>query len=148
MEREEYSMRFYCRIEQPSANAEEGPDIDGEGEAEAQCDVEEVGRVGNASVRAARRRRVRYLRCRKGKEEKHKSSNELPKHGNEVVPDSVRHPADATKPSLSWPGGLVLYVAGGGVLLLSLPGKYNVLFRRLTDVHGGTCGRGSAAKDT
>ena len=107
----------HCRIEEPARHSEEEPRINGEGEAEAEADVEELGGVRalrKCSAHAATRRlrRVGDLGTRECKEprdmvtrrsiislrppdsQEEKGSDELARHSNKVIARAIRQPRE------------------------------------------------------
>ena len=76
------------RVEQAAGDAEEDPCVDGEGEAEAQADIEELGRVGglgDGGGIAGLRLGVGDLGAGVGEEEEEECPNELASHGDEMA---------------------------------------------------------------
>lgn len=76
------------RIEQPARDAEEDPCVDGEGEAEAQADVEELGRIGglgDGGGIAGLCLSIGDLGAGVGEEEEEECADELARHGHEMA---------------------------------------------------------------
>ena len=76
------------RVEQAAGDAEEDPCVDGEGEAEAQADVEELGRIGglgDGGGIAGLRLGVGDLGAGVGEEEEEEGTDELASHGHKMA---------------------------------------------------------------
>jgi hypothetical protein len=83
----------YGRIEQTATDPEKDPGIDGQREAEAQRDEQDLLDVGRGSGRVGLVRRVCDLRARVGEEQEQERAHELAHHGHKVVAYSARHEA-------------------------------------------------------
>jgi len=68
-------MRTYCRIEQPSTDAKEDPNIDGQREAKCKRDVEQRSDVHGAGTEEV----VGDLRCSESEEQEEKGAHEFAK---------------------------------------------------------------------
>jgi len=95
------SEQTYSWIEEASADPEKHPGVDGQRETEGQTDVEQLGRVwsdGNRRSAFTLCLSICDLCSREGKEEEEEGAGELAGHGNEMVPEAVRHEADERQP--------------------------------------------------